>query len=110
MRPERSSAVTFWSFWSSCFWSSEAAASAAEAALPGPSVFITMPEETAMPVAATATPENITDLRMPFLRAGSLRGPRCFGTYVSRRGTGELTNVDYRGTSSRQTPDMSATK
>ena len=63
-----------------------------------------------MPVAATATPENITDLRMPFFRAGSARGPRCFGTYDSRRGTEELTDVDYRGTSSRQTPDMSATK
>src|SRR6476659_1678248 len=98
VRPERSSEETFWSWpWPSWFWSSEAPASAAEAALPGPSAFITMPEETAIPVAATATPENITDLRMPFLRAGSPRGPRCFGTYWSRRGTGELTNVDNSG-------------
>src|SRR6478672_6096461 len=98
VRPERSSeeAARSW-LWPSWLWSSEAPASAAEAALPGPSAFITMPEETAMPVAATATPENNTDLRMPFLRAGSLRGPRCFGTYVSRRGTGELTNVDNSG-------------
>src|SRR6476620_6396406 len=107
VRPERSSEETLWSWpWPSWFWSSEAPASAAEAALPGPSAFITTPEETAIPVAATATPENITDLRMPFLRAGSLRGPRCFGTYWSRRGTGGTIRRRLHGTEPRSTPDV----
>jgi hypothetical protein len=57
---------------------------------------MTMPEETATPVAATATPENVRDLRSPFLSAGSVGVLRCFGTYFSC-GTEELANGRLQG-------------
>src|SRR5512145_104169 len=42
-----------------------------------------MPLVTAIPVAATATPEYVTDLRRPFFSAGSGGAFRCFGTYLA---------------------------
>jgi hypothetical protein len=54
---------------------------------------LSTPVETEMPVAAAATPEATRVLRRPVRRAERSATSRCFGTYFSRVGTRELSDI-----------------
>src|SRR4051812_10465128 len=71
---------------------------AAAALVVRPPSLSSTPVEMEMPTAAAATPVATRVLRRPVRRAERSATSRCFGTYFSRVGTGELTDlVDVGG-------------